>query len=56
MVIKLLDMLLCAFVVGFFNFFLLCQSDKLNVHLIPHTHDDVGWLKTVNEYYYGGEK
>ena len=27
--------------------------DKLQVHLVPHTHDDVGWLKTVDEYFYG---
>jgi alpha-mannosidase len=25
----------------------------LEIHVIPHSHDDVGWLKTVDEYFYG---
>ena len=29
------------------------NQEKLQVHLVPHTHDDVGWLKTVDQYYYG---
>jgi hypothetical protein len=24
---------------------------SLNVHLICHSHDDVGWLSTVDQYY-----
>jgi len=26
---------------------------KLNVHLVSHSHDDVGWLKTVDQYFVG---
>ena len=29
------------------------NADVITVHLIPHSHDDVGWLKTVDQYYVG---
>lgn len=28
-------------------------SKKVTIHLIPHSHDDVGWKKTVEQYYDG---
>ena len=31
------------------------EGEKIQVHIVPHTHVDTGWLKTVDQYYYGGE-
>lgn len=28
----------------------------VTLHLIPHTHDDVGWVKTIDEYFLGFSK
>ena len=37
----------------FFSIFLAKCLDPLTIHIIPHTHDDVGWLYTMEDYYYG---
>ena len=34
----------------------LTEPGKLNVHLVAHSHDDVGWLKTVDQYYQGSNR
>ena len=31
----------------------LVRDDLINVHLIAHSHDDTGYRKTTDDYYYG---
>ncbi len=32
------------------------KDDKIYVHLLTHTHDDLGWLKTVDMYFSGANE
>ena len=46
-------LVLCNLTAFIYSFDCKSKEEKLQVHLVPHTHDDVGWLKTVDEYFYG---
>ena len=41
-----------AWSLAFLSQTLLATEDAINVHFVPHSHLDAGWLKTYDEYFY----
>lgn len=46
--VSLLSLLVLAAICCFVQ---LASAENIMVHFVPHSHDDVGWLKTIDEYY-----
>ena len=44
--VKLLFIFLCLLK-------LIISEELITIHVVPHSHDDVGWLKTMDEYFLG---
>ena len=40
-------------IMGFFSLITLASLSTIEVHLVPHSHLDTGWLKTVDQCYIG---
>ena len=46
---QLPSLIIAAGTYAWLHVVVLGSAPSVTVHLVPHTHDDVGWLKTVDE-------